>query len=183
MENTYCTKLAVSSEQTKIGLRPLFCSTPFSIVSHKQDEGVWHKNHSGADRHSQWSGWGLWSLHRPSCTITAPGAKEPTSVLVCVWGVHMCVVCMCKFVIYERKLFVFELWLLEVHFIFLSVTEAFGITWLVIQVMLTRTQWLKHSARRGCDYINTDTLTCPLSLLAEHWFVLTFFFLPRGCQC
>lgn len=38
MENTYCAELVVSSEQRKIGLCPLVCSTPFSVVSHKQCE-------------------------------------------------------------------------------------------------------------------------------------------------
>lgn len=53
MENTYCAELEVSSEQRKIHRCPLFCSTPFSIVSHKQDVSFWHENHSGLDIWSQ----------------------------------------------------------------------------------------------------------------------------------
>lgn len=49
MENTYCTKLKVSSEFKKIVSLTQLCSTAFPIASHKQHVGIWHKTNLELD--------------------------------------------------------------------------------------------------------------------------------------
>lgn len=102
MENTYCTKREVSLEQRKIGLCPSFCSTPFSVVSHRQDVSLWHENHSGIAIWNQHSPWVLWFpllfLVYQYCTwnkIISMCSGE--CVCMCV-HTHVCVWCACALV-------------------------------------------------------------------------------------